>query len=511
MLLNHVQICKADQDRMAELETALLEYDKNPELIRTYHEHAVATGQIERARNTFDGLQACYPNDNRIRSLNIALCLKQQDYTKAMQEIETLMSVGTPDDGLIDAALGVRSRLGPMTIGKAAKAGTTVSLCMIVKNEIANIGACLNIAKALADEMIVVDTGSADRTADVATVFGARVFTYTWNDDFSAARNFSLEQATGDWVLVLDADEMIASKDHASLMQQIAEYAEKPVAFSIMTRNYTHLANAFQWRANDGSYPGHEAGLGWIPSHKVRLFPRMKSIRFRYPVHERVDPSIKEANIPIEDCQIPVHHYGDLNEGKKQRKAKVYFDLGFAKLNSLDQNLEAIRELAIQAGQLERWTEAIELWQRLLNKHPNFTEAYVNMSSAYWQMAQYEKAFELAQRAMKIDSSLREARYNTAVCLLFFGKILEAIDILKNLKIDHPDYLAARFMLAAANACIGDVKRGAREFQLLRKTRLGQVVQMAIGDFANRLEESGLKEYARRVKLASKRLTLTTN
>ncbi len=501
MLLNHVQICKADQDRMAELEAALLEYDKNPELIRAYHEHAVATGQIERARSTFDGLQACYPNDKRIRSLNIALCLQQQDYTKAMAEIETLMSIGTPDDGLIDAALQVRSRLGPMTIDKALKAGTAVSLCMIVRNEIANIGACLNNAKALADEMIVVDTGSADRTADVATVFGARVFTYTWNDDFSAARNFSLEQATGDWVLIIDADEMIASKDHASLKQQIAAYAENPAALSIMTRNYTHMANAFQWRANDGSYPGHETGLGWIPSYKVRLFPRMKSIRFRYPVHERVDPSIKEANIPIKDCPIPVHHYGDLNEVKKQRKAKVYFDLGYAKLESLDDNLEAIRELAIQAGQLERWTEAIELWQRLLSKRPNFAEAYVNMSGIYWQMARYGYALELAMKAIELDQNLKEAKHNAAISLLFLEKPIEAIDIFNNVISEYPGYFQANFMLAVTFACMGNNRHSLALFRSIQEKTPKHVLEIAIDDIMQRLRQSGLDRYAHSVKL----------
>jgi glycosyltransferase involved in cell wall biosynthesis len=499
MRLVHVEKNTTDQDRMAKLEKALLEYDKNPELIRIYHEHAFSTEQIGRARKTFDELQAHYPNDQRIRSLNIALCLKQHDYTKAMEEIETLMSVGTPDDGLIDAALAVRFKLGPMTIANAPKADATISLCMIVKNEIANIGACLKNAKALADEMIVVDTGSADRTADVATVFGARVFTYTWNDDFSAARNYSLEQATGDWILILDADEMIASKDHTSLKQQITEYKDKPTALSIMTRNYTHMANVFQWQANDGSYPKHEAGLGWVPSHKVRLFPLIDCIRFRYLVHEKVDPAIREANIPIVACSIPVHHYGDLNQKRKQRKARAYFDLGYEKLNKLGNNPEAIRELAIQAGQLECWNEAIELWQRLLEMRPNWVEAYVNMAGAYWQMAQYEKALSMAQRALELEPELKEARYNVAVSLLFLEQAAEAAEILRDLIIDHQDSLTARFMLAAAYGCIGDVQRSVKEFHTIQKTQDDRVVSMAIDDLLNRLQKSGLSEYANRL------------
>jgi glycosyltransferase involved in cell wall biosynthesis len=62
----------------------------------------------------------------------------------------------------------------------------------------------------MVDEMIIVDTGSTDTTRDIAEVFGAKVFDFEWNDDFAAARNHSLEKASGDWILVMDADEVIA-------------------------------------------------------------------------------------------------------------------------------------------------------------------------------------------------------------------------------------------------------------------------------------------------------------
>lgn len=499
MPLNVDKTSPSRQSRLAEIEKILLAQHNDPELVRTYHDLAVDTGRIDNARKTFDTLQARFPNDRHIRRLNIALCLKQQDYPAAMKEIEALLSVGTPEDDLIEAALPVRAKLGPMTLAASSRTEGTVSLCMIVKDEIASIGACLKNAKALADEIIVVDTGSKDRTADVAAAFGARTFTYNWNDDFAAARNYSLDQAQGDWILILDADEMIASKDHDSLRRLISTYANHPVALSITTRNYTHLANAFQWQANDGSYPGHEAGLGWVPSHKVRLFPRMERIRFKYPVHERVDPAIRETGLPIVDCPTPVHHYGDLNEVKKQTKANIYFKLGYAKLNQLGNDLAAIRELAVQAGQLEYWAEAIALWRRLLEMRPNWAEAYVNMASAYWQMARYEKALSMAQRAMELEPGLKEARYNVAVSLLFLEQAAEAAKILSDLIIDHQDSLTARFMLAAAYGCLGDVQRSAEEFHAIQKRQDGRVVSMAMDDLLNRLRKSGLSEYAHRL------------
>src|SRR5438132_13758737 len=87
------------------------------------------------------------------------------------------------------------------------------SLCMIVRNEEQNLAACLESVADLMDEIVVVDTGSNDRTGDVARRFGARVFDFPWVDSFAAARNESLRRATGDWIFWLDADERINAPD----------------------------------------------------------------------------------------------------------------------------------------------------------------------------------------------------------------------------------------------------------------------------------------------------------
>lgn len=82
-----------------------------------------------------------------------------------------------------------------------------ISLCMIVKNEEENLGRCLDSVKDIVDEIIIVDTGSKDNTVKVAKQFGANVLFYQWNDDFAAARNFSISMAKHDWIFILDADE----------------------------------------------------------------------------------------------------------------------------------------------------------------------------------------------------------------------------------------------------------------------------------------------------------------
>jgi glycosyltransferase involved in cell wall biosynthesis len=87
--------------------------------------------------------------------------------------------------------------------------GNTISVCMIAKNEEENIKNSLECARKFADEIIVVDTGSEDATPEIARSMGAKVYFFPWCDDFSAARNESLKYATCDWILWLDADDII--------------------------------------------------------------------------------------------------------------------------------------------------------------------------------------------------------------------------------------------------------------------------------------------------------------
>lgn len=88
-----------------------------------------------------------------------------------------------------------------------------ISLCMIVRNEEKSLSRCLASVEGLIDEIIIVDTGSADRTKDIAAAFGAAIYDFTWIDDFSAARNFAFSKATRDYIFWLDADDYLKEED----------------------------------------------------------------------------------------------------------------------------------------------------------------------------------------------------------------------------------------------------------------------------------------------------------
>ena len=224
------------------------------------------------------------------------------------------------DDGFIAAALEVRGKIGPLEIRKKG-GGETLSLCMIVKNEQPNLVRCLSSVKAAVDEIIVVDTGSTDRTKEIATVFGAKVFDAPWNDDFAEARNTALSKATGDWIFVLDADEAVSPADCLKLKGLLKHAGKRKdsAGWLVTTRNYSPDMNLEGWTANDGSYGSEEAASGWFPSVKVRLFRNDPRIRYEGAVHEMVEPSMKREGLTWRSCDVIVHHYGTVTGGAADR------------------------------------------------------------------------------------------------------------------------------------------------------------------------------------------------
>lgn len=153
-----------------------------------------------------------------------------------------------------------------------------LSLCMIVKNEAASISPCLESVRDLADEMIVVDTGSTDDTPQIAERLGAQVHHFQWTDNFSEARNYSLQLAQGDWILFLDADEVLVPQSKAALLQGISDPDVEGYFIKILNQLDSHHH--------------HEIRADLV----FRLFRNRKEYRFQNAIHEQILDSILETN-----------------------------------------------------------------------------------------------------------------------------------------------------------------------------------------------------------------------
>ncbi|HLC40444.1 MAG TPA: glycosyltransferase [Methylomirabilota bacterium] len=169
-------------------------------------------------------------------------------------------------------------------------ADPTLSLCMIVKNEEAYLADCLTSAQPFVDEIIVVDTGSTDRTVALAERFKAKMFHFQWCEDFAAARNESLRHATGDWILVLDADERIDEAGGREIQRLITD--RDAVGY------YLKLVCPTQ---NDGGI----VRLGWFP----RLFRNRIGAHFKGIVHEQVAPSLAGKG-KVAHADVTIRHEG---------------------------------------------------------------------------------------------------------------------------------------------------------------------------------------------------------
>jgi glycosyltransferase involved in cell wall biosynthesis len=367
---------------------------------------------------------------------------------------------------------------------------------MIARNESAFIGPCLQGIKSLVDEIVLVDTGSNDRTADIARLFGAQVYPFQWQDDFATARNFGLSKATGRWILSLDADETIAPSDFDSVRALIRGPEKQSTAFAIETRNYCYTVNTLGWQANGGHYPSHEAGLGWFPSTKVRLFPRHANVAFQFPVHERVEPSLRALGISVAPCGVPVHHYGHLNASRNREKALKYYTIGLSKLEEMTDDPGAIRELAVQAAQLEHWPESIDLWQRLLHLRSGYPEALINLSGACWQIGRYDQSLQWARQAVAADGRLKEARLNEALSHMMLGHFTLAQSILETLLKSDGDYLSAQFMLAVVYCATNATGKALSIIEHFKSTPARHALPQALEDIRQRLRKAGLEQAA---------------
>ncbi len=174
------------------------------------------------------------------------------------------------------------------------KPGVKLSACLVVRNEERHLERCLASVRPFADEIVVVDTGSTDRTIEIARSFRAKVLTQAWDDDFSAARNAALEAASGDWALVIDADEELIGNWEALLKEALSRPHFSGYHVSIHNRL-------------------SEGRSGELYVHTApRLFQRRPGVVFTGKIHEQVAPSLLATGRPIanlEGAQILHHGY----------------------------------------------------------------------------------------------------------------------------------------------------------------------------------------------------------
>jgi glycosyltransferase involved in cell wall biosynthesis len=224
-----------------------------------------------------------------------------------------------------------------------------VSLTMIVRNEEKNLPGCLQCVHDLFDDIVVVDTGSQDRTKEEAAKYGARVFDFPWIDHFAAARNEALRHANGEWVMWLDADDRLDEDNRSRVRQLFASLGNENDAYATKVRSAMDEQRS-TFRILD----------------QVRLFRRHPQIFWKYRVHEQILWSVRQLQGGVRWSDVTIDHIG--YQDGSLRKSKLQRNIRLLQLEAKDNPEDAfvLFNLGWTTLDLERPTEALPLLQRSL-------------------------------------------------------------------------------------------------------------------------------------------------
>lgn len=289
---------------------------------------------------------------------------------------------------------------------------------MIVKNEEKNIKRCLDSIESIADEIIIVDTGSNDETLNICSSYNAKVINHKWNNDFSEARNVSLEYATKDYILFLDADEEISKEDLKKLKSLLSS---KKLAEGYFFR-LTNIIN------------GTEVGEYVV----FRFFKNKRKYRFRGKVHEQIANCIQKHNKDkcIENIDIKIYHYG-YDPNKVNIESKYKRNMGI--LNTYTEEEKDAYYFYVLGNEYARITDfksAIESYEKSLDlmelkyNYVFYPYLILNIVKAYSNEKQFYESIKFIEKIRLSIPNFKDLYFMECLAYIECGKISKALECL---------------------------------------------------------------------------------
>ncbi|MFA8343790.1 MAG: glycosyltransferase [Rhodothermaceae bacterium] len=260
-----------------------------------------------------------------------------------------------------------------------------LTLSMIIKNEEKFLEDCLKSVVDLADEIVIVDTGSTDRSLEIAEKYSAKIFHFEWINNFAAARNYALQHSTGNWILYLDADERLTPESVSELKKVISTDKKRGIYCNVIS--YSKVAG----NTNKMKY--------------TRLFKNSDNIKFDGRVHEQIEKSLKQNGYTFLDSKIDIQHLGyDQNEEIYRQKAQRNLDLLL-----IDYNRDKKSYTAFQIGQthiiLGNSNESVKYFKEVL-ADPEIDSSY-RLQAARFLGAYYCENNELELAVKFVEVGLK--------------------------------------------------------------------------------------------------------
>jgi tetratricopeptide (TPR) repeat protein len=418
------------------------------------------------------------------RLLKAALALDPQlpELARNLAQLARRKRAGIqPLPAVAPALRGLSTRAKKVAAAARPATGMTLTLAMIVKDEQEHLGGCLEAAAPWVDQLVVVDTGSTDRTVEIAREHGAEVLHHAWTGDFAAARNVSFEAATCDWVMYLDADEVLVDGEGPKLRELLGHVWRE--AFFLVETNYTGSIE-------DGTAVTHNA---------LRIFRNRPEYRFEGRMHEQIAQHLP-SYLPerVELSSVRIDHYGYLGvvrdiKGKSARNIELlqrqeaeqgsspflHYNLGseYAAAGDRPAALERFRKawalldgrtdlgrygfVPSLAGRLVKalrlcghHQEALTQGDAILELFPGFTDIVLEQAFAARDLGDSERAVALFERCLQLGdapsaysptlgSGTHLARAGLADLRLRQRDDAAAEALLRRVLAEHPRFLAA--------------------------------------------------------------------
>ncbi|EJY54905.1 glycosyl transferase family 2 [Alicyclobacillus hesperidum URH17-3-68] len=295
-----------------------------------------------------------------------------------------------------------------------------LSACLITKDEELTLPRCLESLKGVVDEIIVVDTGSKDKTVEIARSQGARVYHHDWDGDFAKARNASLDRASGEYILVIDADEYLDPNDRRHIRSKL-----------LQSRAEGYLVGIVNYMGNLARY--HTSS----PVQVLRVFKN--GYRYSGSIHEQVLPAVIESGGRIETLDLRVHHLGYLYEFVTYKaKPARNMELLQKELDEDPDNLFHISNMMAEYMRVQMYAKAADLGKRgfdVFKKNPHqathlLARLLRMLVVALVMIGESDEAIKYAERGENIFPNLPDIRMDHAHALIQQGRFDEAIPVL---------------------------------------------------------------------------------
>ncbi|PAD30662.1 glycosyltransferase family 2 protein [Paenibacillus sp. 7523-1] len=265
-----------------------------------------------------------------------------------------------------------------------------LSICMIVKDEERVLERCLSSVQDLADEIIIVDTGSTDKTKEIAKKYTDKVYDFKWCNDFSKARNESIIHATGQWILVLDADEYIAAEDHQDWRDFLHKEELLPhLAYTLPVINFTGEKE-------------YEDEITTAPV--TRLFPNNMGIMFERPIHEQLTRGL-QGDLYYKAINLNIYHTG-YQISRILEKNKHERNMGIFEQMMADQELTSYDwyTLGNQYRYAKDAIKAIECYEKAMRDVDRneawYPHCLMGLVSLYYSQDQLNRSWELTEKRL---------------------------------------------------------------------------------------------------------------